>query len=120
MAPNKKPVMRFTRQQQQVLKKKGNVRGYFSAPALGRPKKAKNLSDVIVKDPMTSGSPSIKATPASYRMPSPPINGTAKGTHTNWNTEQNFPILHEAVIAFLNHGDNANPLTVAMVPHQTL
>jgi hypothetical protein len=70
---------------------------------------------------MTSGSPtSIKATPASYKMPSPPINGTAKGTRSNWNTEENFPILHEAVMAFLNHSDNADPLTVAMVPHQTL
>jgi hypothetical protein len=62
----------------------------------------------------------LKATPASYKTPSPPINGTAKGTRTNWNTEENFPILHEAVMAFLNHSDNADPLTVAMVPQQTL
>jgi hypothetical protein len=75
---------------------------------------------VVVEDVMTSRTPSIKASAASHRTPSPPINGTAKGTCTNWSTEENFPILHEAVMAFLNQGDNADPLTVAMVPHQIL
>jgi hypothetical protein len=33
--------MRLTRQQREALKKKGDMLGYFGAPALGRPKKQK-------------------------------------------------------------------------------